>query len=135
GGAERGGPVEGDQRTTTGAPASLFTVLVSGPGFALSAPLDGTCGGDCGPAGFSTATVSAPTNAVFNSAGQLIEFTWTNSAGDPVTNTLDIANGGTHATKPDGTPDFGTDGVLAWGRWVGQVVTTTTGSITNTFAA
>jgi hypothetical protein len=28
-----------------------------------------------------------------------------------------------HGTKPDGTEDFGTaDGLIAWGRWIGQVV-------------
>ena len=129
---------QGDQRTPTGDPVLPTTnaPLVSGSGFALSAPLDGTCGGDCGASGFNILNFSSttPTDAVFDTTGHLTQFTVTDPQFGSTTYTLDIANGGTHGAKPDGSQDFGTlDGVIAWGRWVGPVVVDTF-SITNTFA-
>src|SRR5581483_9279866 len=60
------------------------SLLASGTSFAFGGTLDNTCGGDCGPAGYDIATAFAPTSAVFNSEGQLIQFTVINSAGDPI---------------------------------------------------
>lgn len=132
---------QGDQRTATGDPIIVGTPtnppLVSGSGFALSAPLDGTCGGDCGASGFTILNVNstAPTDAVFDAAGRLTQFTVTDPSFGPTTYTLDVANGGAHGLKANGAEDFGTaDGVIAWGRWVGPVVVDTF-AITNTFAS
>jgi hypothetical protein len=110
--------------------------LVSGSSFALSAPLDGQCGGDCGAQGFNIITSSAPVDGVFDAAGRLTQFTVTDPQFGATTYILDVANGGMHGTKPGGGEDFGTrDGVIAWGRWIGPVTVTSTFSITNTFAA
>jgi hypothetical protein len=130
-----------EQRTDTGAsavvvttPAINTTPLVSGSNFALSAPLDGTCGGDCGAPGFTIITASAPVDTIFDSVGRLTQFTVTDPSFGATTYTLDVANGGMHGVRADGTEDFGTrDGVIAWGRWVGPVIVDTF-AITNTFA-
>ena len=83
--------------------ADLGTVikpLVSGPGYHLVAAFS---------SGWTegTTVISQPnTTAVFNETGQL-----TSATGGSWAPTL---VNGTHA-------DFGTDGILAWGRWVGEV--------------
>lgn len=100
----QGGPqvqptiVQGDVVNTLGTPVSLFTLLTSGPGYAV---------GDVGP---TAATTTVPSTAIFDS-GRLVEFTTVGAA--PTV----IALAGTHN-------EFGTDGVLAWDRWTGNVVTT-----------
>ncbi len=129
--------IQGNQTTSTGTPADLPLILpplVTGSGFALSAPLDGTCGGDCGPQGFNIITSSVPVDSVFDPSGRLTQFTVTDPVFGSTTYTLDVLDGGMHGTKPDGTEDFGTrDGVIAWGRWIGPVFVDTFG-ITNIFA-
>ena len=80
------------------------SVLVTGNGFApvlaFATPVDGFAG-DIASGG------SSP--AVFDSLGRLTEVT---IAGEVYR--LEEAAGGTHA-------EFGTDGILAWGRWTGRV--------------
>lgn len=114
--------VQGDQRTETGEPTGIttFTPLISGSGYTSAiAYADGSfgeiAGGDGGEGGnaFSNAT------AVFNSAGQLTELT--DDVGGSI---FTLAPGGTHGLRPDGSTDFKTDGILAWGRWVGPVAFT-----------
>lgn len=93
---------QGDQRTDSGANVLTAGVLVSGDGytaaFAYAANFDGV---------FPSLDLRNG-SASFNGAGQLIEFTTTNG-----TYKLDPSNGS--------NVDFGTDGILAWGRWVGTV--------------
>jgi hypothetical protein len=77
-------------------------VLVSGPGYAAAAAVgfDG-----------NSRLNSASAEAVFNASGQLIEVGLSSDSG---TDVYRLAAGGTHA-------EFGTDGIVAWGRWVGDV--------------
>jgi FecR-like protein len=91
---------QGEQRDASGNPAGIpaQAVLASGPGYtALFAY--GRADGSVALADGSNAT------ARFNASGQLMQADL-----PPGTFRLD----GTHA-------DFGTDGILAWGRWIGQV--------------
>jgi hypothetical protein len=120
--------------TTTPLPKNPNPPLVSGSGFALSAPLDGQCGGDCGAPGFTILNSSAPVDSAFDASGRLLKFTVTDPQFGSTTYALDVANGGTHGTKPDGTEDFGTrDGVIAWGRWIGPVIVESSFQLTATF--
>jgi hypothetical protein len=89
--------VQGDIVNSLGAPASLG-FLISGPGYAV---------GDVGPTAPATAV---PSTAVFDTSGRLTEFTI------PGTLPTVIALIGTHN-------EFGTNGVLAWDRWTGDVLT------------
>jgi len=89
--------VEGDVVNSLGGQASLG-FLISGPGYAV---------GDVGPAAPATAV---PSTAVFDTSGRLTEFTIAGAS--PAV----IALNGTHN-------EFGTDGVLAWDRWTGNVLT------------
>lgn len=94
--------VQGDQRDPTGA-AVLFTPLVTGPGYtaATSSSFAGTATIDGGEGSFAT----------FNAAGQMTA----------ITSTF-IFNTGSFTLEPGGThADFGSDGILAWGRWIGPV--------------
>lgn len=56
--------------------------------------------------GFFAQLNSGNSSATFNGTGQMTAFAFENGYA--------IAPGGSHA-------DFGTDGILAWGRWVGEV--------------
>jgi hypothetical protein len=99
--------VQGEERTATGDPVIVqaFTPLVSGPGYEMvSAYSVGTSvfGTLDGPEGTASST------ATFNSAGQL---TQVDRFGSP---TFVLDPGGSHA-------DFDSDGILAWGRWIGPV--------------
>jgi hypothetical protein len=87
------------------APALGFN-LQTGP--STQAMLDGGLGG------FSQSTAG---DAVFNAQGQLTALTL-----GP--NVYKLEAGGSHA-------DFGTDGVLAWGRWIGAVSVTGSACIGN----
>lgn len=93
---------QGDQRTDSGANVLTAGALLSGGGysaaFSYGANFDGV---------FPSLDLQSG-SATFNGAGQLIEFTATNG-----TYKLDPSNGS--------NVDFGTDGILAWGRWVGTV--------------
>jgi len=95
---------QGDQVNPDGTPASLSTTSVtppsvtplqSGSGYALAAAL-------------YNSLVDGNTAAVFDANGKLTNASL--SAGY----SLSLLSGGTHA-------EFGTDGVLAWGRWTGNV--------------
>jgi FecR-like protein len=95
--------VQGEERTTDGESVITGGVLQSGSGyaavFAYGANFDGILPAidlDFG-------------SAVFNGAGQMTEFTTSRGT----TYTLDPANGS--------NADFGTDGIVAWGRWIGTV--------------
>ncbi|HKB61317.1 MAG TPA: FecR family protein [Burkholderiales bacterium] len=92
--------VEGDVVNSLGGQASLGGTgfLISGPGYAV---------GDVGPAAPAT---TVPSTAVFDTSGRLTEFTIAGAS--PTV----IALSGTHN-------EFGTDGVLAWDRWTGNVLT------------
>src|SRR5712692_9857853 len=101
--------VQGDVVNSLGNPASLFPPLTSGPGYELA-----------GVAPFGAATPTLPaglyaTSAVFDSSGALTSFT----------------NGSTTYNLAATQADFGTlDGVIAWGRWIGQINLTTGGTTT-----
>lgn len=73
-------------------------VLLSGDGYTASLAFDSKA--------FSPVLSMSTSSAVFNGTGQMTEFA---SSGG-----FSIAPGGSHA-------DFGTDGIVAWGRWVGTV--------------
>jgi hypothetical protein len=95
------GYVQGNQTEDDGTAVITGNVLLSGDGyvgqFAYAADFDGLL-----------ATLDqANGSAVFNASGQLTEFSDIRSGGYKLVN-------GSHA-------DFGTDGVLAWGRWIGEV--------------
>ena len=92
--------VQGDQRTSTGEPVLLppsAATLMSGSGYSVVAAYGF----------FSSVSVDSSTNAnaVFNSSGQMTSATINGGT---------WSLGGSHA-------DFGTDGILAWGRWIGNV--------------
>ena len=79
-------------------------ILLSGDGYMVSFAY----GVDFGEGIFSQSGMTV-TSASFNGSGQL---------------TLFNAFEGGHALDPAGShADFGTDGILAWGRWVGTVTT------------
>jgi hypothetical protein len=93
--------VQGDNVNSNGDPVSLFPALKSGPGFQFAGVAASTV---------AAAPILAPgmtvTSAAFDSAGQLTSFT----------------SGGTTFTLAGTQADFGTlDGVIAWGRWTGQI--------------
>src|SRR6478736_632866 len=97
---------QGDQVNPDGTAAIFPAVLVSGSGFAAAIAF---AGGPT-PGALNTANLQSGTNAtaVFDAAGQLTDLT---------------LNGQKYTTS--GTQmDFGTDGILAWGRWTGQMTTT-----------
>jgi hypothetical protein len=111
--------VAGEERTATGDPViPAPTVLMSGGGFAAALAYTAFEGPQLDGGEFRGFQLS---DAVFDSAGRLTSITDSGSGGTIQSASLDTANGGRHALRPDGTEDFGTDGILAWGRWVGQV--------------
>lgn len=71
--------------------------LFSGDGYSASLAYDAT--------GFSPVLSMSVSSAVFNGSGQMTQF---------APSGYSVAPGGSHT-------DFGTDGILAWGRWVGAV--------------
>jgi FecR-like protein len=92
--------VQGDVVTSLGGRVSLGGTgfLISGPGYAV---------GDVGP---TAPAITVPSTAIFDTSGRLVQFTTVGAA--PTVITL----AGTHN-------EFGTDGVLAWDRWTGNVLT------------
>jgi hypothetical protein len=100
---EEQGFVQGNEVNPDGTAKILPTVLVSGSGFAAAVSFAGP------GTGFTPNLISGGTaTAVFNGTGQLTELT---------------LNSQTY--KMDGSQvDFGTDGILAWGRWIGTMTTT-----------
>jgi hypothetical protein len=85
---------QGEQRTETGAPAGILAVnpLVTGGGYALRVAHT-----QYTPQVYSNDNA----NSVFDSVGRMTG-----------TTAFKLEPGGSHA-------DFGTDGILAWGRWIG----------------
>ncbi len=93
--------VQGDQRTSTGEPVLVpesVTPLQSGSGYAVVAAYSF----------FSSPYMENSSNAsaVFNASGQMTSATISSGTWS--------LGGGSHA-------DFGTDGILAWGRWIGTI--------------
>ena len=97
--------VAGEERDTQGLPVVPFVPLQSGPGYdAVSFYTFGGIPQFDGPEGGTGYT------ATFNSAGQLTRLDY---SGSPL---AVLEAGGSHA-------EFGTDGIVAWGRWIGPVTT------------
>jgi len=92
--------IAGDERTGSGDPIIPVIPLQSGSGYAAATAFDAS--------GFPYVFAYAPSDAVFNAAGQLIDVTM--GSYDHYT----LGPGGSNV-------DFGTDGILAWGRWIGPV--------------
>jgi hypothetical protein len=102
--------VQGEERETDGEnviETSTTPVLMSGSGYALAAFFGDSGGED------STEDLNA--NAIFNASGQMTDVSLPN-----LFEFYSLGSGGSHA-------DFGTDGILAWGRWVGPVTGDTCG--------
>lgn len=92
--------VEGDVVNSQGTPVSLGGPLPNGPGYAIAAV-------DLSGAAAPHLPLSAvTTTAIFNSSGQLSSFT-------QGSNTYQLAG-----TQVEGNV---VDGIIAWGRWTGQV--------------
>lgn len=96
------GYVQGEQRTDTGGYVLGVAALPSGSGYAANVVLSSFVN----PRSASLANATA----TFDSAGQLTSI----SAPGTLPTYFTLGAGGTHA-------DFGTDGILAWGRWTGPV--------------
>jgi len=95
--------VAGEQRDAQGLPVVPFVPLQSGPGYdAVAFFMFGGVPQFDGPEG------NAGYTATFNSAGQLTRL---DQFGSPP---IVLQGAGSHA-------EFGTDGILAWGRWIGPV--------------
>jgi hypothetical protein len=95
--------VQGDTRESDGTSVitvSTTPVLASGSGFTAALAFSSSGSPDL------TTMIDVP--ATFNSTGQLIEIP------NGSFNVFALNAGGSHA-------DFGTDGILAWGRWIGSV--------------
>jgi hypothetical protein len=91
-----------------GRTALVPSLLVSGAGFAAATVFD-VCGDAC-----NNADVSSTTTAVFDGAGQMTQFDLTGDATPTFNGTYALGANGANA-------DFGTDGILAWGRWTGDI--------------
>jgi hypothetical protein len=87
---------------TTATPVAPIPPLVSGSGYAAGLAYNSTLG--------PNAAVQSGLDAIFNSTGQLTDVRPPNTFGFGAA----LGAGGSHA-------DFGTDGILAWGRWIGPV--------------
>ena len=92
--------IAGDERTGSGDPIIPVIPLQSGSGYAAATAFDAS--------GYPYVFAYTPSDAVFNAAGQLTDVTM--GAYDHYT----LEPGGSNV-------DFGTDGILAWGRWIGTV--------------
>jgi FecR protein len=95
--------VSGDERTDSGDPVVPTIVpLQSGSGYATAFVFNSTNSGS------PYVIATTPVDAVFNASGQLTDVT--------------SASYGQYTLQPGGSnADFGTDGILAWGRWIGDV--------------
>jgi hypothetical protein len=99
---EEQGFVQGNQVNPDGTVAigPTFVPLVTGDGYAPAVAISGTLFGGDGGEGVQIGS------AVFDAQGRLTEVT--------VVENFKLAPGGTHA-------EFGSDGILAWGRWTGTI--------------
>ena len=99
--------VQGDVVNAQGQPVSVPAPSVVAFNFVLSA---GTLGQT------SSSGVSLPTDpTTFNSAGQLTRFV------APVFTLAPGGSGASELTQSGSQVDSGTDGLLAWGRWIGDI--------------
>jgi hypothetical protein len=96
--------VQGEEREGDGSSVITGGVLVSGSGFAAAVAFSEVCDGICVDASGGTGT------AVFNGAGQMTSLDLTSGRGLLTYN----LQSGSHV-------QFRTDGILAWGRWIGMV--------------
>jgi hypothetical protein len=81
-------------------------VLTSGDGYVSALSYGINCEGPC------AVIDSGVGSAVFNGSGQMTQFVFDGR----ITEIESLDSGGSHA-------DFGTDGILAWGRWIGNTTT------------
>jgi hypothetical protein len=118
--------VQGEQRTDTGANVLTTGVLTSGEGYAAVLAFGSGSLRATASLGISTGT------AIFNGSGQMTQLEPLQQQQQlqqqqlafisevalvqplPTGTSLTLEDGSTHA-------DFGTDGILAWGRWIGNV--------------
>jgi len=113
---------QGDQRTDTGENVLTAGVLTSGDGYTAALAFGRGSIRATTSLGISTGT------AVFNGAGQMTQLEPVQQQSQqlalisevalvqalPTATSLTLEDGSAHA-------DFGTDGILAWGRWIGNV--------------
>jgi hypothetical protein len=96
--------VQGEERESDGTSVITGDVLQSGSGYAAVLAFGANFDGP------TPALVLDVDSAVFNGSGQLTEFG------------SDLRSGGIYRLEAGGShADFGTDGILAWGRWIGPV--------------
>jgi len=103
--------IAGEERTPTGDPVIPFVPLMTGSGYtaALAYSFDNLRGGfDATIDGGEFSTNFRVADAVFDPQGRLTSLI------DPVSGLSATLINGQHA-------DFGSDGILAWGRWTGEV--------------
>ena len=97
--------VQGEERTDSGENVITGGVLQSGDGYtAVLAYSADTCGDGCIDPFLKTEIGIA----TFNGSGQMTQM----DASSRSSTVYTLQSGGSHA-------DFGTDGILAWGRWIG----------------
>jgi len=103
--------VAGEERTPTGGPVVPFIPLMTGPGYtvALAYSFDNGQGGfDATIDGGEFSTNFQVSDAVFDAQGRLTSIT------DSINGSSATLVNGQHA-------EFNSDGILAWGRWTGEV--------------
>lgn len=103
--------VQGEQRTGSGENVLTAGVLLSGDGYTSVLAYGINCEGPC------PQIDSGVGSATFNGSGQLTQYVFDGRSGS-----IASLDGGTHA-------NFGTDSLIAWGRWVGTVTTPGFGSV------
>jgi hypothetical protein len=104
---------QGDQRTADGTAAVGVIPLASGPGYSATVSLPGFFGNG-GQAIDSGSPVGSSATATFNSAGQMTDIAFDNPNFGGNMTKYTLGAGGSQT-------EFGTDGILAWGRWTGPV--------------
>lgn len=98
--------MQGEQRDSDGTNLLTSGVLVSGDGYASALAYGADTCGEC-PTPFVDPVTGS---ATFNALGQMTQMVSSSRTGETYT----LLTGGLHV-------DFGTDGILAWGRWIGPV--------------
>jgi hypothetical protein len=103
---------QGEQREGDGTNVITSGVLTSGDGYITVLTYGINCDGPCPQMDAGTGS------ATFTGSGQMTQFVL-----DGRVSEIASLQGGTHA-------DFGTDSIIAWGRWIGTVDTPRFGSVT-----
>jgi FecR protein len=98
--------VQGNERENDGKNVITGGVLASGSGYFSALAYGIGCDGPC------PVIDAGVGSAVFNGSGQMTQFVFDGR----ITQIASLDSGGSHA-------DFGTDGILAWGRWIGDTTT------------